>query len=575
MRPPTRSPWLALAPLLGALFGCAKSAATATPPAAVPHAETVRYCAGTVTEWEVHHCIWELTPEQQRRRPYSQRLTYRNGVFVRYETISASGNLVPGTLASTYRYESGGIVAWAQTDARGVLRGYDTLSEGRALVLWTDELRRPRVDAEKDKDSHVSGLRRVLDARGRVASYTYVDGQGTPTAHGKIFGVKRERNAQGAVLSESYFGAQGEPVAPPNGAARVVYTVDEHGLDLERCYFDAANRPASVEGAHCVRTRHDDVGNPVETAYFDQQGKPALSSAEGAAVVRHERDERGNEIWRKFFDEQGRPVVGKQHYASRRIRYDERDLPIETASFGPDGAALAPEDSGAAVVSETRDEWGNVVRTRYFDADARPVRCKNGYYSVETTYDSRNNPILYSYTDVTGAPVIVSQGYQARRHQYDGDRLIRTEYLDAAGKPVDTTWGYSRSEVSYAADGSRSATGDFDLNGTPVEECHGTLTQELRDEITHRAMSTDCFVQFLAAHPNGAGRIFVNLHVGEPGAVTRAVVVRDELHDATLSSCFLDAFKPVFQHPPTGGCVSFPIVMKPNPPTTRAPPKQP
>jgi hypothetical protein len=524
----------------------------------------------------VHRCIWELTPEQQRRRSSTQRLTFRDGVLVRFETVSASGDLVPGTEASTYRYENGRIVAWVKTDARGVVKGYDTLSEGGQLGLWTDHLGRPRVDKERDKekDNHISGLRRTLDARGRVVSYTYVDAQGAPTSFGKSFQVKRDRNAQGAVVLETYFDAHGEPVAPPNGAARVVHTVDTHGLEEERCYFDATNQPALVEGAHCVRTRHDDVGNPLETAYFDVQGKPALSSAEGAAVVHHERDERGNEIWRRLFDQEGRPIVGKHHFAARRTSYDERDRPIEMAFFGPDGAALPPADTGAAVLRETRDEWGNVVRSRYFDEDLRPILEKDGYHSVETTYDDRNNPILYSYTDVAGVPVIVSQGYQARRLTYDGDRLLRTEYLDVAGKPVNTSWGYSRSELDYAADGSLATTKNYDTGGAAVEQCHGTATQDLRDEITSRGKSTGpCYQQFLDARGGGAGRMLAAFDVSQTGTVTRAVIVRDELRDQALSSCVLETLKATFQHPPTGGCVnvSIPLNFQPEPPPARAP----
>lgn len=50
---------------------------TSAAAAAVTETRTQRYCAGTVTEFDVHRCIFELTSAQQRRRGYAQRLVFR------------------------------------------------------------------------------------------------------------------------------------------------------------------------------------------------------------------------------------------------------------------------------------------------------------------------------------------------------------------------------------------------------------------------------------------------------------------------------------------------------------------
>ena len=425
--------WAWLACLTGASIACASQAPVAQTPRAAARqqddptekaseVETYKYCAGTVTEWEEDKCIWELTPEQQRRRGYSQRLVYRDGRLERFETITGSGAAYKSdtTTTSTYRYEGGRIVEWSNTNRNGVLKGGVVLSEGGRLALWKDEQRRPKPK----KGSKASGLRRTLSAGGRVLSYEWVDGSGTPTPAEGVSRVDVTRSPRGATLTERFFGADGEPIRDSKGVQHILYTVDDHGQEVEARYFDEQDQPTPSEGVYVKRTQYDEVGNTTDVAFFDSHDNPVISLGEGAARRHYTRDARGNETKLELFDINGRPIVGSAHFASRTRRFDEHDLPIEWAFFGVDGAPLRLLDLGDAIMRQTRDARGNVIRERFYDENAAPSLGVDGYHSVDIGYDERDNPISYRYLDVAGAPGMVKEGYQSRKLTYDGDRLV-------------------------------------------------------------------------------------------------------------------------------------------------------
>ena len=509
-----------------------------------PNAEIVRYCAGTVTEWDEHRCIWELTPEQQRHRSYSQRLTIRGGKLLRFETVTGSGALCEGEDASEYQYEGSSIASWSWINRNGVLKGSVTVSESGDWVRWLDAQGRPRPK----KGTKVSGLRRNFDARGRVLGYVYVDASGNPARYsGDVFEKRVKLDQSGAVIEETFFGQERQAVLGPTGAHRVAHQVDAHGSELERRYFDADGQPMQVKGVGIVRFQYDAFGNPTEIAYFRLEGQPTRDPDEEAATVLKTRDQHGNELERQRLDELGKPVVGSAHGASRKMRYDEQDLSIEFSYFGADGAPVRPPAFGYAIMRQARDARGNVSNERFFDETSAPTQLADGYHRLQIDYDARDNPISYRYTDVTGAPVMVKQGYQARRLTYDGDRLIRTEFLDLAGKLS------SSSEVAYAEDGSERQ----------LEACHGTVPQELVEVITARAATTrTCYERLLASAPDAGGKLAVGMHIEENGKVTHISMIEDSIGDAGLASCVTSKMLGDLPRGPDGGCAEVNVPLK-------------
>lgn len=511
-----------------------------------PNAEVIRYCAGTVTEWDEHRCIWELSPEQQRHRSLSQRLTIRGGKLLRFDTITGSGAIRGDYESSEYDYDGHSIISWRVLNRAGIVKGNVTLSEGGDWVRWLDAKDRPRP---KD-GTKVSGLKRNFDARGRVLGYVYVDALGNPTSYwGDVFEKRVKLDASGTVIEERFFGQRGQAVLGQSGAHRVEHLVDTHGLELERRYFDTEGQPMEVNRAGIVRSKYDDFGNPIELAYFTLDGRPVVELEVGAAVVRKTRDERGNEVENQSFDEQGQPVTEGRAIA-RKMRYDENDALIETAYIGAGGKPTRPQALDYAIKRLVRDERGNVTEERYFDENAAPVKLADGYHGVLIAYDARDNPIAYGYVDTTDAPAMVTQGYQARRLTYDSDRVLRTDFFDLSGQITSTA------EVGYNADGSEN---------TP-KTCQGKPQQALVAAISARAgLARSCYERLLVTVPNASGRLLVGMRIEADGQVSRVSLLENTVGDEGLGACVKSKLVRSYPRGPEGGCaeVNVPIRFEP------------
>lgn len=554
---------------IGLLLGAC--AAPPPSPARVPSspdAETFRYCAGTVTEWDVDQCIWELTPEQQRQRPYSQRLVYRAGRLVRMETVSGSGALDKETDTATMKYDGKRVAGWVKTNRNGVLKGTIESAEGGVWVRYLDAQGRPRVSQKK---SSASGLKRTFDARGRVLSFTYVNSEGNPTEQEGVYMVQKKRNAIGAVVEERHFGFGDVPVAGPAGAHRVVHEVDEHGVDLAIRYYDGKGQATLANGVHVERFRNDANGNLLETRFFDVRGAAAISEYWGAAIVRRLRDTHGNITSLALFDEQERPVVGVTHFAVRKRRFDAQDLPIESAYFGADGAPLRLKDLGNAIMRQTRDAGGNVIAERFYDERGAPMLGTERYHRVDIAYDERDNPVSFRYFEVSSARATVASGYHERQLSYDGDRLTRTAYFDAAGNLVNIDKGYAVIEQDYGADGSDAERRFLKATGEPATGgCQGTIGPELTAEISERAKTTrSCFEKLLSEQPTAHGRVMIELTINTNATVSGATLSKDELAVPSFATCVTTKMRRTYDHQPTGGCahVRIPLAFQP----TKAP----
>lgn len=544
-----------------ATAACGAKAVAVAPPSAPPPprnaepAEVVRYCSGTVTEWDEHRCIWELTPEQQRHRSFSQRLTIRGGKLIRFETITGSGALREDF--SEYTYDGESIVSWRWINRNGVDKGGVILNEDGDWARWVDAKGRPSPKPE----TRVSGLRRRFDARGRVLGYVYVDALGNPAAHSSdVFEKRVKLNQAGAVVQEDFFGQHGEPVLGPAGAHVVIHEVDAHGLDIERRYLDIEGQPMLVDGVGIVRSRYDEYGNPIELSYFNLEGLAVIAPDEGAAVVQKLRDERGNEIERRCFDALGKPVFGAARGAARKQRFDAQDAVVELSYTGANGSPARPPTLDYAIRRQTRDERGNVVAEYYFDEHAAPVLLADGYHAVQTSFDARDNPIAYAYLDTTGAPVVIAQGYQARRLTYDVDRPIRTEFLDLNGKST------LPQQMDYEPDGSESKP----------KVCQGQPSQPLIAAISARAaLSRSCYERLLAKVPNAKGSLLVGMRIEEDGAIARVSIIEDHVGDEGLAACVkARLISARFPRGPEGGCadVNIPLRFEPKPQNSPAHP---
>ncbi|HVJ21762.1 MAG TPA: hypothetical protein VM686_40440, partial [Polyangiaceae bacterium] len=449
--------------------GCGPATAPSAkaPPTSQP---AVRYCGGTVTEHEVHRCIWELTEAQQRRRGYSQRLVYENGRLARFEEINGLGVTLDGNYGSygvsVYAYEGDRVSGQSLFDRNGVPRGTTRLSADGTRVEWLDEKGRPRVR----EGTRASGLIRTLDQRGRVSSYRYVDAKGaaTPSASGRIE-VRAKRNEAGALVENAVFDEQGSPMRDSSGVHREVFTVDDHGIPTRTEYFGTDGQPIeNNDGYHRVDYQFDEVGNKLAEAYFDVRGRPTRSAVNGAASFRMQNDAHGNETSRTYFDEYGEPLLSKHGYVTRKILVDAAGDEIEW-SFHGFGGELIPFGPGKhAIKREQHDERGNEILERFFDANDRPIAIESGFHAIKLAYDERDNVVLGTYLDKDLKPARTTKIYASWKYGYDGDRRVLTQYLSPEQTLMDAGWGYAEIRHDWDELGVEGGKRYFNARGREV-----------------------------------------------------------------------------------------------------------
>ena len=103
----------------------------------------------------------------------------------------------------------------------------------------------------------------------------------------------------------------------------------------------------------------------------------------------------------------------------------------------------------------------------YVDADGNVVVPDDkGYATVKYTYHGRVL-VKEEYLDKNGKPVNCVDGYSCKVNKYNRYTLLGVEYYDAQGKPANGPQGYARQEIKYEKRKHKS-TWNYDAEGNPV-----------------------------------------------------------------------------------------------------------
>ncbi len=495
-----------------------------------PNGETYRYCALSVPRFEVPECIVLLTPEQQSKRWRSDRLVYHAQRLVRVEHVNGVGALLEdeeGVAVERYAYAKDKVAEIIHEDERGVVVRKDSFSSDLTYVHSVDGFDRPLE----------LGQRRTFDARGQMDSYTYVDvhGRMTLTSDGHLV-TKVKRDARGAIIERAYFDAEGNPLPDNEGVQRVVYTMDEQGHVPREAFFGADGSPALHLGAHETIHEYDAAGNVSAWTYYGPGRKRIRSTETGSASVKIERDAHGTEIARTHYDELGSPTIATGGYSRLVLKNDRNGDAVEWRYYDVDGAPMRQRGSREHRVLAKRDQRRRVVEEKYYDVNGEPMPIDGGYQQVQTTYDQRGNATLLEFRDSSGALVGTPSSYAVRRHEYDGNWEVRTEYLDHTRQRIEIEWGYAEVRISYDPFGYETARQYFDVAGRlvqPPDRCAGSFDEQQGAEVQSKLESLlTCIDEvhqtyfWLALHFDTEGRVtqsaFVGLENGN-GAMRRCM----------------------------------------------------
>jgi hypothetical protein len=179
------------------------------------------------------------------------------------------------------------------------------------------------------------------------------------------------------VAATFFFDAQGKPRANPDGGYGLAYRYDPRGRVIESRNLgpDGGLKPNS-NGAARWESIYDAAGGLSETRFFDASGAPA--SANQAPVVRRRNDEHGLELERTFFDGQGHQIVSPSSGRWRvLLERDAFGRLVSEQSQGPAGQAVNRIDTGWSSRTLSYGDMGQLVEVRCFDREgARVNRCE-------------------------------------------------------------------------------------------------------------------------------------------------------------------------------------------------------
>ncbi len=115
------------------------------------------------------------------------------------------------------------------------------------------------------------------------------------------------------------------------------------------------------------------------------------------------------------------------------------------------------------------DKKGRVIRTEYYDLEGNPIDTTGGYHRVEYKYNSDDLVSFYRYYDIEGNPVIISSGYAGVNKKYDiRKRAIRETYYDTDGSRLTFDSGYSTVGYGYDDNNNINEYRYYDAEDAPV-----------------------------------------------------------------------------------------------------------
>ena len=343
------------------------------------------------------------------------------------------------------------------------------------------------------------------DKQNRAVKYVYYDENNKPFGGtNDIICIKYDYSPQGNITRYAYYDASETKLAHSNEMIAGCNSVfDDNGNEIERSFFDDQNRPTTGTIRYAKWTaKYDEQGNQTEIRYYGLDGKLTMTS-EGYAGIRYRYDKRGNITDKMEFGTDERLAPSKLHAT---YKYDEHDNQIEWAFFNIDNKP-ALNSAGCHKGTQIYNNRNQVIETRYFGTDGKPINLKEEKYAVEMhDYDKQGNNIMTQYKDANNKNCICKDGWSSSKREFDQmGRVIKQYFYDINGKPTDPKimipvgiaeydkWGNMNYIAAYDGEGNRvlnqsgysSCKKEFDLRGNEISIAYFDTDDkpiELKDE---------------------------------------------------------------------------------------------
>lgn len=329
----------------------------------------------------------------------------QNIVAVRYFGVSGLPVLrgSNGCAEEKFRYDLGLQVEWACFDEQGNARAFVSPVAASSVHRKTFQ----------------------YDQRGRLTEERNYDIAGGPAFSPGLYHQARWVYDEHTVV-QSFFGKRDEPVAPPSS------------------------------GFHRLTSRFDSQNRLIETAIYDEEGKPA-TNPDGWHTAKLKFGEYDQIIERAYFGADGEPVIHRSLYAHRAVSdYDGQGRLVDYAVYGTNDSPVQVGRNTWHRVTYEYEENPDIVRIRYYDAAAEPVEEKQtAAHMILQKKDDRGDIVSISYFDRKGMPLsAVDSMCPTTRMQYnENGEPVEETYFDEQNKRCERDGGVHLIRRNFSTQG--------------------------------------------------------------------------------------------------------------------------
>lgn len=226
---------------------------------------------------------------------------------------------------------------------------------------------------------------------------------------------------------------------PEDTYNEVRYKYDQNGNDIERTFWSASGQPVLCAAkVHKIVQEYNNRNQRIHWLNLDTNGNAIKSSMENPPEARFEYDARGNNTAIIIFDGKGMPHNSLKGWQKQLDTFDDRNNVIETRFFDKDGKPVNDKEKGCSRIVYTYNDHGNLTKEEHYDTTKLIL--------VQSfKYNKRDQPTEYITRDGNGK---VPDGYFARMViEYEPDDITyrKLSCYDASGKlQAYMTWNKAK-----------------------------------------------------------------------------------------------------------------------------------
>lgn len=160
-------------------------------------------------------------------------------------------------------------------------------------------------------------------------------------------------------------------------------------------------------------------------------------------------------------------------YGYFEVSYKHKDKE-DIIIYSDEAGNLTETTLGYSIIVRSINDEGQAVDDMYYDANMNPQMCTGGYYGIHREYDKRGIVNRLVYLDIDKAPVCNSNGATWEKRLVDDEGcIIKRFFFDLEDNPISLQLGQRGEEYAYNENGYTSQITYLDQNGNPTETTAG------------------------------------------------------------------------------------------------------